>query len=171
MFGLSQSSIDIPYCPCPFTPPFYDLLLGKRGECSNEELLTVKLPPPHLRTDINKELCCVVEEENSFDWHTMAVLKGVGIVDHVPQELAIIWCYFLQKQYSRMTCRITGLQKPYEINGKGCSQTISSLLKHKYNSLLHTYMYVHLQHTYLHVRELQTVNLLSGPRGGDVMEE
>ena len=38
--------------------------------------------------EIHEELCCNVEEENSFDRHAVAVIKDGRVAGHVPQKLA-----------------------------------------------------------------------------------
>ena len=94
----------------------------------------------HWSPKINKELCCAVEEENSFDRHAVAVLKDGGVVGHVPRELARI--YFLQKQHSRMTCRITGLRKPSETSGKGLVVHFFTGIKRHIHKLVTLFTYV-----------------------------
>ena len=65
-------------------PPFCDLLPGKKGGGRNNNdlrfCLTVKSPLPQIHVP---KLCCAVEDENSYDRHAGAVLKGGRVVGHV----------------------------------------------------------------------------------------
>ena len=88
----------------------------------------------HWRPEINEELRCEVERGNSFDRYAVAVMKDRGVVGHVPRELARTSFYFLQKQHSRMHCKITGHRKLSEISGKGlvvpCTYIFTGKTKH-----------------------------------------
>ena len=66
---------------------------------------------------IGEELCCEVEEDNTFDRYAVAVTKDERVVGHVPRELARICYFFLKKQHSTMTCTVTDKRRPSD--GKG----------------------------------------------------
>ena len=80
--GVSVSTV-LPRC---YAPPFCDLLSGKRGgggvtmrTCAFASQLSPSPPPlPRIRI-----LCSVVEDENSFDRHAVAVLKDGRVVGHI----------------------------------------------------------------------------------------
>ena len=59
----------------------------KEGEGHNNEgfrfRLAVKPPLPRIRVLRSTKLCCVVEAENSFNRHAVAVLKDGRVVGHV----------------------------------------------------------------------------------------
>ena len=123
------------YCTAPLLcPPFLrPTSTKKRGGHNNVDLrfhLAVKPPLPRIYVLRSTKLCCVVEDENSFDRYAVAVLKDGRVVCHM-------CCHFLQntagslaarllpptaRLHSRMTCRITGLRKQSEISEKGQDQ-------------------------------------------------
>ena len=77
----------IPYCPTVTPPPFATYFQEKEGRGRNNEdlrfRLTVKPPPPPPPLPRIRVLCSVVEDENSFDKHAVAVLKDGRVVGHV----------------------------------------------------------------------------------------
>ena len=79
-----SSYCDLLYCPA-VTPPLLATYFQEKegGGRNNEDLcfrLAVNPPPPLPRIRL---LCSVVEDENSFDQHAMAVLKDGRVVGHV----------------------------------------------------------------------------------------
>ena len=46
-------------------------------------------PPPRIHILRSTKLCCVVEDENSFDRNAVAVLKDGRVVGHVHVHVAI----------------------------------------------------------------------------------
>ena len=83
-YQYDHTFVIVPYCPAVTPPPpFCDLLSGKRGGGRNNEDLRFRLafkPPPLPRIRV---LCSVVEDENSFARHAVAVLKDGRVVGHV----------------------------------------------------------------------------------------
>ena len=113
---------------------------GGGGVTTRTAYISVLLRPPPLRSSIAsriestvrehhvykthwspsiEELCCEVEEDNTFDRYAVAVTKDGRVVGHVPRELARICYFFLKKQHSTMTCTVTDKRRPSDINGKG----------------------------------------------------
>ena len=60
---------------------------------------------------IGEELAVIVEENNEYDRHAVAVTKNDSIVGHVPRELATTLYFFLKRRGSRAMCVITGHRK------------------------------------------------------------
>ena len=61
----------------------------------------------HKYAPLPLQLRIQVEEDRAFDAFTIPVWKDGAIVGHIPQKLTKISWYFLHKQHSTMTYRVT----------------------------------------------------------------
>ena len=164
---LSQYTV-LPRC---YAPPFCDRLPGKRGgggggvtkrTCTFTSQLTPPPPPMNSRTEINEALLCSRRRE--LHRHAVAVLKDGRVVGHVH---VAIFCSSLAARllppaarlHGRMTCRITGLRKPFEISEK--SQDLATRIQ---------LIYTCNTCTRARARTAVPQTGSSGPRGGCVME-
>ena len=150
--------------PLLHTPPFCDLLPGKRwgGGVTMRTWLSPR-PPTNSRTEINEALLCSRRRELLRSIYlAVAVLKDGRVVDHV--HVAILAARLLPlaaRLHSRMMCRITGLRKPSKISEKGQYQFSNYFLHALYtNTTL-----LRLQHAYM-CKNCSTANRFKCTTGG-----
>ena len=114
------------------------------SKCSSNQRLyhaTMPLSPPPPTNSHTEMLCCVVEDEKSFDQHAMAVLKDRRVVGH------FTCCYFLQNIAGSLASRLLppaarlngsaeslASGNPSEIRPGPVLKLFSTRLIHEYNS-------------------------------------
>ena len=159
----------IPYCPA-VTPPFLRPTARKKrgGVTTRTCAFASQLSPPPSLPRI-RVLCSAVEDENSFDWHAVAVLKDGRVVGHV--HVAIFCAGSLAAR----------LLPPAATAGRRPQETVRDQRKRPrpVPKLFSTRDLLHLQHAYMYTckncMQSSTARVpqagSSGPRGGGrVME-
>ena len=158
--------------PCCYTPPFCDLL-PRKGEGEGVTMRTFTFasqlsppPLPRIRVLRSMKLCCATEDENSFDWHAVVVLKDVR---HVHVHVAI----FCKNIAGSLAAR---LLPPAATAGWRPQETVRDQWKGQdqfSNYFLHAWYtnttLLHLQHVYT-CKNCSTANRLERPAGRGVME-